>query len=84
MKTATLKTTQSTPERRKPGPRPVERVHLGVRISPRTMQRIDAEVDRRQKIATATSKNLVIEDLLAIALEKVEASQVDQSNVNIK
>ena len=55
--------------KRKPGPRPTERVHLGARISPRTMQRIDVLVTARRETITATSKNGIVEELLEVALD---------------
>ena len=61
--------------KRKPGPRPTERVHLGARISPKTMQRIDLLVTMRREKITATSKNGIVEELLEVALDALEISQ---------
>ena len=44
-------------------------MHLGARISPRTMARIDAIVEQRRESVTATSKNAIVEELLALALD---------------
>lgn len=76
--TATTMSTTPKSERRRPGPRPQERVHLGARISPKTMARIDVLVNQRRESVTATSKNAVVEELLALALDQLEAQAQEQ------
>ena len=53
-------------------------MHLGARISPRTMARIDAMVEERRESVTATSKNAVVEELLALALDMLENQSQEQ------
>ena len=65
-------TPKSTPTRKRPGPQPRERMHLGARIGPRTMARIDAIVEQRRESVTATSKNAIVEELLALALDMLD------------
>ena len=66
---------EATPTRRRPGPRPQMRVHLGARISPKIMERIDTLVEQRRENITATSKNAIVEELLALGLETYEQAQ---------
>ena len=68
-------TMEATPTRRRPGQRPQMRVHLGARISPKIMERIDALVEQRRENVTATSKNAIVEELLALGLETYEQAQ---------
>ena len=68
-------TIEPIPTRRRPGPRPQIRVHLGTRISPKIMERIDALVEQRRENVTATSKNAIVEELLALGLDAYEQMQ---------
>ncbi len=70
--TSPTTTPKPTPARKRPGPKPRERMHLGARISPRTMARIDAIVEQRRESVTATSKNAIVEELLALALDTLD------------
>ena len=45
---------------------------VGARISPKTMARIDAIVEQRRESVTATSKNAIVEELLALALDTLD------------
>lgn len=79
MKTVSpIMTTASKPIRKRPGPKPRERMHLGARISPKTMARIDAIVDQRRESVTATSKNAIVEELLALALDALDRQEQGQ------
>jgi hypothetical protein len=73
-----IMTTAPKPTRKRPGPKPRDRMHLGARISPKTMARIDAIVEHRRESVTATSKNAIVEELLALALDALDRQEQGQ------